>query len=49
MDVAAVYERKVLLHIVKSENPQAVDHGLTCLRLFGIDFPAHPTQQQVRS
>ncbi|MFC0397933.1 ATP-binding sensor histidine kinase [Paraburkholderia rhizosphaerae] len=49
IDVAAVYERKVLLHIVKSENPLAVDHGLTCLRLFGIDFPAHPTQQQVEA
>ncbi|MFM0367557.1 AAA family ATPase, partial [Paraburkholderia sediminicola] len=49
IDVAAVYERKVLLHIVKSENPQAVDHGLTCLRLFGIDFPAHPTQEQVEA
>jgi PAS domain S-box-containing protein len=47
IDVAAVYERKALLHIVKSENAQAVDHALTCLRLFDIEIPAHPTQQQV--
>jgi PAS domain S-box-containing protein len=33
---------------VKSENPQAVDSALTCLRLFGIDLPAHPTQEQVQ-
>jgi PAS domain S-box-containing protein len=49
IDVAAVYERKVLLHIVRSENVQAVDQGLTCLRLFGIDVPAHPTPQQVKA
>ncbi|HVE08270.1 MAG TPA: AAA family ATPase, partial [Paraburkholderia sp.] len=49
LDVAAVYERKVLLHIVKSENARAVDHALTCLRLFGIDFPAHPTRPQVEA
>ena len=34
---------------MKSENPQAVDSALTCLRLFGIDFPAHPTWEQVQA
>ena len=34
---------------MKSENPQAVDSALTCLRLFGIDLPAHPTWEQVQA
>ncbi|MFL9922179.1 serine/threonine-protein kinase PknK [Paraburkholderia fungorum] len=49
VDVAAVYELKVLLHIVKSENVQAVDNALTCLKLFGIDLPAHPSWEQVQA
>jgi predicted ATPase/signal transduction histidine kinase len=49
VDLAAVYQVKLLLHTVKSENPQAVASGLTCLRLFGIDLPAHPTWEQVRA
>ena len=28
---------------------QAVDNALTCLRLFGIDPPAHPTWEQVQA
>jgi predicted ATPase len=35
VDQAAAYHLKVLLHTVKSENAQAVDSALTCLRLFG--------------
>jgi predicted ATPase len=49
VDQAAVYHLKVLLHIAKSENPQAVDSALTCLRLFGIDLPAHPSWEQVQA
>ena len=49
VDVAAVYHLKVLVHIVKSENQQAVDGTLTCLKLFGIDIPAHPTWEQVQA
>jgi predicted ATPase len=49
VDQAAVYHLKVLLHIVKSENPQAVDSALTCLRLFGIDIPAHPSWDDVQA
>ncbi|SEE73765.1 PAS domain S-box-containing protein [Rhizobiales bacterium GAS191] len=49
VDWAAVYHLKILLHTVKSENAQAVDSTLTCLRLFGIDLPAHPTQAQVQA
>ena len=49
VDQAAVYRLKILLHTVKSENPQAVDSALACLRLFGIDLPAHPTWEQVQA
>ena len=34
---------------MKSEYQQAVDTALTCLRGFGIDLPAHPTEEQVQS
>jgi PAS domain S-box-containing protein len=40
---------KVDLHVVKGEPSQAVDSALTCLRLFGIDLPAHPTWAQVQA
>jgi PAS domain S-box-containing protein len=46
---ADVYHLKILLHTVKSENAQAVNTALTCLRLFGIDLPAHPTWEQVQT
>ncbi|WP_167760302.1 trifunctional serine/threonine-protein kinase/ATP-binding protein/sensor histidine kinase [Paraburkholderia pallida] len=49
VDVAAVYDLQVLLHIVQSENTQAVDSALECLKLFGIDIPAHPTWEQVQA
>src|SRR5258708_6745298 len=48
VDLAATYHLKILLHVVKSENPQAVASALTCLRLFGIDLPAHPSWEQVQ-
>src|ERR1700738_2374625 len=49
VDQAAVYHLKVLLHTVRSERAQAVATALTCLRLFGIDIPAHPTWEQVQA
>jgi predicted ATPase/signal transduction histidine kinase len=49
VDQAAVYHLKVQFHLMKSENHQAVVSGLTCLRLFGIDLPAHPTLEQVQA
>ena len=48
VDQASAYHLKVLLHTVKSENAQAVATALTCLRLFSIDIPAHPTWEQVQ-
>ena len=49
VDEAAVYNLKVRLHILKSENHDAVATALTCLRRLGIDMPAHPTQEQVQA
>jgi predicted ATPase/signal transduction histidine kinase len=46
---AAAYQLKVLLHTVKSENRQAVASAVPCLRLLGIDIPAHPTWEQVQA
>jgi predicted ATPase/signal transduction histidine kinase len=46
---AAVYCLMVQFHVIKSENQQAVATALTCLRLFGIDIPAHPTWEQVQA
>jgi PAS domain S-box-containing protein len=49
VDQATVYHLKIQLHIMKSENHEAVASALTCLRLFGIDLPAHPTPEQVQT
>jgi PAS domain S-box-containing protein len=48
-DRAAVYRLKIELHVVKSENPQAVESALECLHLFGIDMPAHPSRHEVQA
>ncbi|MDB5542547.1 MAG: multi-sensor signal transduction multi-kinase, partial [Devosia sp.] len=48
VDQAAVYQVKLLLHTVKSENSQAVASALMCLRLFGIELAAHPTWGEVQ-
>jgi PAS domain S-box-containing protein len=47
VDKAAAYRLKIELHVVKSENAQAVDSALECLRLFGIKMPAHPSRHEV--
>jgi predicted ATPase/signal transduction histidine kinase len=47
IDRAAAYCLKVDLHVMKSENPKGVESALECLRLFGIEMPAHPTREQV--
>ena len=48
-DQAAAYHLKIQSHVMKSENQQAVDSALICLRLFGIDLPAHPTWGEVQA
>src|SRR5258708_1447662 len=47
IDKAAAYRLKIDLHVMKSENPKGVESALECLRLFGIEMPAHPTREQV--
>jgi PAS domain S-box-containing protein len=49
VDQAAVYHLKVRFHAMKSEHQQALAGALTCLRLFGIDLPAHPTWEEVQA
>ncbi len=49
VDQAAVYHLKVQFHVMKSEHQQAVATALACLRLFGIDLPAHPSEEQVQA
>jgi PAS domain S-box-containing protein len=49
VDQAAVYHLKVQLHEMKGEYSQAVASALACLTLFGIDIPAHPTQEQIQA
>jgi PAS domain S-box-containing protein len=49
VDEAAVYHLKVQLHVMKSENQEAVTTALTCLRQLGIDMPPHPTKEQVQA
>ncbi|HTJ90413.1 MAG TPA: AAA family ATPase [Acidocella sp.] len=49
VDLAAVYHLKIQFHVMTSENQQAVASAVTCLRLFGIDIPAHPTWEQVQA
>jgi len=48
VDKAAAYRLKVLLHILRAEYQEAVESGLECARLFGIEMPAHPTREQVQ-
>jgi predicted ATPase len=47
IDKSAAYRLKISLHVMRSENPEGVETALECLRLFGIEMPAHPTREQV--
>ena len=49
IDKAAAAHLKARLHVVKSENPQAVASTLAHLRLFDIDLPPHPTREEVQT
>jgi PAS domain S-box-containing protein len=49
IDSASACRLKIDLHVVRSENAQAVSCALECLRLFGIDMPAHPTSEEVQA
>jgi predicted ATPase/signal transduction histidine kinase/GAF domain-containing protein/CheY-like chemotaxis protein len=49
IEMAAAYRIKIDLHVMKSENRQAIESALECLRLFGIEMPPHPTLGQVET
>ena len=49
VDQTTVYDLKVRLHTVQGEYPQALENALACLRLFGIDLPAHPNWKDVEA
>ena len=49
VDQATVYQLKVRQCTVKGDYSQAVDGALTCLRVFGIHLPAHPSQEDVQA
>jgi predicted ATPase/signal transduction histidine kinase/ActR/RegA family two-component response regulator len=40
---------KINLHVLTGDHPQAIESALVCLRLFGMDLPAHPTLKQVHA
>ena len=48
VEQAAAYRLKVQLHVLKSENQQAVASAHACVRLLGIDLPVHPTWEEVQ-
>jgi predicted ATPase/signal transduction histidine kinase len=48
VDRVAVYRLRILLHLMRGEYRQAIERGLECLRLLGIDVPATPSREQVR-
>ena len=49
IDKSAAYHLQVEICEAKSEYRRAIDNALECLRLFGIDMPAHPSQEQVQA
>src|SRR5208282_4819611 len=40
---------KINLHVLTGDHALAIESALGCLRLFGIDLPAHPTLEQVQA
>jgi len=49
LDKTATYRLRILLQMMRGEYRQAIDTGLECLRLFGIQIPPHPTKEQVQA
>jgi PAS domain S-box-containing protein len=49
VDQAAVYRLQMLLHILNSDNVEAVARARLCLSLFAIEFPENPTENQVKA
>jgi PAS domain S-box-containing protein len=47
IDKAAAYRLKIDLHVMKSENAQAIESALACLDMLGIAMSAHPGRGEV--
>jgi predicted ATPase/signal transduction histidine kinase len=47
IDQADVYSLQIMVHVIKSENPEAVSCGLKALRLFGLEIPIQPAPEEV--
>ena len=48
VEKAAVYRIKIDTHNIKGEGGAAIDDALDCLRILGIDMPAHPSDSDVQ-
>ena len=48
LEKVAAFRLRILLHLMQAEFQRAVDRGLECLSLFGIEMSAHPTREQVQ-
>ncbi|HTC44921.1 MAG TPA: AAA family ATPase [Steroidobacteraceae bacterium] len=46
-DATSVYRLKIQLHIMTSNDTEAIAAALRCLRDFGLDLPMQPTEEQV--
>ncbi len=49
VDKMAGYRLRILLHLMRAEYREAVDCGLACLRLVGVEMPVHPTRADVQA
>jgi PAS domain S-box-containing protein len=49
IDLEAVHHLQIQLYEMKGEYGRAIESARTCLRLFGVDMPANPTWEQVKS
>ncbi len=49
IDRAAAYRLKIDLHLMQSDNLQAVRSGFDCLRMFGVELPMQPTREEVQT
>lgn len=46
-DKSTTYSLRILINVAKADNPRSVELGLECLKLFGIELPPNPTQEEV--
>ena len=49
VDRAEAYRLRMVLQLVHGENSRAVRTALECLKMFGIELPERPTNDQVRA